>query len=135
MKVEINLDKRKLDRLGLSAAGVLETIIGTAAHDIANDIVLSFGTSPNGRRYGRHIASRPGYPPNIDTGALRASIKAVRKGRYVWWVQDGVPYGIELELGRERTAPRPFMRPMIELWRRQRMRELAERVKRGLGVS
>lgn len=135
MKLTFALEKRRLDQLPNNAASALETIIGTAAQDIANDVILSFGTSPAGRRYGRHVASAPGYPPNVDTGALRASIKAIRKGRYVWWVQDGVPYGVHLEIGTSRMAARPFLRPVVEAWRRKRMAELGRRIGVALKVT
>jgi HK97 gp10 family phage protein len=50
----------------------------------------------------------------IDTGALLGSIHAEDKGDAVWWVADGVEYGIYQEFGTHRIAARPFMTPAVE---------------------
>jgi HK97 gp10 family phage protein len=51
----------------------------------------------------------------IDTGALLGSIQTEDKGEAVWWVSDGVEYGIFNELGTSRLAARPFMTPAVEM--------------------
>lgn len=63
--------------------------------------------------------SAPGEPPKLVTGRLRASIKGKvepKKNRingYVYTEDDIAPYGIYLELGTSRMAPRPFLRPTL----------------------
>ena len=109
-------DKRKLQDLIRNQPALRDRLLDSAAESVVTDVKLSFGTSPDGRRHevGQgvvHIASRAGYPPNVDTGALRASIRAVKKGNAVRWVQDGVEYGVWLELGTARMAARPFIAP------------------------
>ena len=63
-----------------------------------------------------------GYAANaapVDTGALRASIQASKRGSLLWWVADGVEYGIYQELGTYRMSAQPFMVPAVERAQRQ----------------
>lgn len=106
-------------------------LLDAAAEAIVTDVKTSFNTSPPGRAYRRrtvtHVASRDGYPPNVDTGALRASIRMIRDGDSKRIIQDGVEYGIYLETGTRRMAARPFMTPAF--WRMaNRFPEFARRV-------
>jgi hypothetical protein len=60
----------------------------------------------------------------IDTGALRASIMANEQSNLVWWVSDGVEYGIYQELGFNHVGSgafiqHPFMIPAVEAVRTQ----------------
>jgi len=48
------------------------------------------------------------------TGALAASVKAEEQGRDVYWVRDGVNYGIYQELGTKFMAAHPFLWPACE---------------------
>lgn len=113
-------DTRVLQRMIRETPGRLDDALRGIANEVANDIILSFGDSPPGRTYGNHVASRPGYPPNVDTGALRASIRAERDKALVYHVLDGVEYGAYLELGSENIAPRPFVAPVFEEWQRRK---------------
>lgn len=88
------------------------------AESIVTDVKLSMNTSPPGESYTRgnvtHVASQPGYPPNVDIGTLRASIKWENTGPHERTISDGVEYGVWLEDGTESMAPRPFMGPAFE---------------------
>jgi hypothetical protein len=88
---------------------------------IVEEIQDSFNSGPPGRRYSYGVASSPGYPPNDYTGALKESYhySKNREGEYI--IADGVPYGIYLEYGTSKMAPRPHVRPVIEDWRRNKM--------------
>jgi len=55
----------------------------------------------------------------VDTGALMNSIHNEKKDRMVYWVADGVEYGIYQELGTSRMAAQPFMGPAVEAIRPQ----------------
>lgn len=72
-----------------------------------------------GKEYSRgktakHIASAPGQPPAPDTGRMRAATthEVIVSGlRVIARVTVNVDYALGLELGTERIAPRPFIRP------------------------
>lgn len=119
---EIKVDKRKLQQIIASEPVRVETWLRGVAQQIVGDIVLSFGTSPDGRAYQRgtvtHIASQPGYPPNVDTGTLRASIGTRQIRSLAHEIYAGTEYAEPLELGSERMAARPFITPVFEQWQR-----------------
>lgn len=101
-----------------------------AALLVESDVKKNFTLQGQGRRYGKHIASRPGEPPAIDTGILRASImnEVELKGISVEGkvgpdieliaakapVGTNVEYGYYLEIGTSKMEPRPFLRPAIK---------------------
>lgn len=88
-------------------------------NQILGDIVKSFGSGPPGRRYGTHVASQRGHPPNVDTGDLRNSMKLKKIKVLHYEIQDGVEYGIDLEDGKENVEPRPFIRPRFDEWQKK----------------
>jgi hypothetical protein len=107
----IKKDTRKLQALIRQAPADIEDRLATAAFDAEAYVIRSFGTSP----------SAPGSPPGIDTGTLRASIRAEKRARLMWAIVCGVDYGIHLEYGTHRgLLPRPFMLPMA-LWLQKQM--------------
>lgn len=125
------VNKRVLENLIRNLGNRADEFLAAAATGIVADIQDSFGTSPAGATYTRggvtHIASQPGYPPNVDTGTLRASIAFMKERHLRYLVHDGVEYGIWLEDGTETMAPRPFVAPVFEEWRRRELVELARR--------
>lgn len=58
-----------------------------------------------------HVPSRPGEPPNNDTGHLANNIEAVQVEPLVVEVSSNAPYSAPLELGTSKMAARPFMAP------------------------
>ncbi len=116
----VTTETKVLDILIDTAGLTLDRWLAGVANAIAADIVLIFNTSPPGREYRHgsiiHIASISPYPPNVDTGALRASIAATPIDKYTYWIHDGVEYGKYLEFGTESIAPRPFMIPVANEW-------------------
>lgn len=121
-------EKRTLQRLRREMPGRLDAAGRGMVQAMTDDVVMSFGTSPPGRQYevGQgvvHVASVAGFPPNVDTGTLRASMGWSPSGRLQWWVHDGTDYGIHLEFGTQEIAARPFVAPVFEEWRSRRARE------------
>lgn len=126
------MDTRPLDALirkldGGSASNWLRG----AAEEVKNDIVDVFNSGPAGRAYPRgngkvHYASSPGYPPNIDTGALRASWRVIPKGKLTFWVATDKDYAPGLEFGTTRIAPRPYIRPVFDNWSRNKLKRSLE---------
>jgi hypothetical protein len=83
-------------------------------------------------RKNTHKASAPGDPPARDTGTLLNSIQWRKRERGVWEIGPAresftnrpgntasrYPYPVELEFGSRAIAPRPFMRPALERFKR-----------------
>lgn len=82
-----------------------------------------------------HIPSRPGEPPNEDTGALRRSIETriVASGDtptvHVEAGGPSAPYAVYLENGTSKMAARPFMRPATEKNRAEVMARVSAAVR------
>ena len=72
-------------------------------------------------KYGLAITGEAAKNAPLDTGALRNSItsESMMTGDLTFTVQDGVEYGVFLELGTSRMAARPFMLPALEAWRQR----------------
>lgn len=122
MAATVRVDVTKMrqsrqDRAGRDAwlRGVADQMLG--------DVVKSFGDSPDGREYQHgsvvHVASQPGYPPNVDTGALRGSMRVKKEGVLNYRIIDGVLYGIMLEESTENVEARPFVGPVFDEWKKK----------------
>ena len=110
--LEIEVDLKVLDAFMKRFNANADRALDAAAQVIVNDIVQSFGTSPPGIEYGSHVASQPGFPPNVDTGALRGSMHWQRGDDLERFIRDGVEYGEYLELG-VGMETRPFLAPAM----------------------
>lgn len=88
-------------------------LVFETAKQVENAAKVSMTGQKSGRLYRRgkrtHQASAPGEAPAVDTGILRASIATARDGELRAVVQVGADYGIWLEFGTRRMAPRPFL--------------------------
>jgi HK97 gp10 family phage protein len=60
-----------------------------------------------------HVPSKPGEPPNEDTGTLRAKIETTQPSPLVVEVRSNAPYAVALELGTSKMAARPYMHPAV----------------------
>lgn len=58
-----------------------------------------------------HVPSKPGEPPNNDTGVLANNIETNKVRLLVVEVSSNAPYSKDLEFGTSRVAARPFMAP------------------------
>jgi HK97 gp10 family phage protein len=58
-----------------------------------------------------HVPSKPGEPPNSDTGVLAAMIGTYHTAPVTAEVRSEAPYSAALEWGTSKMAARPFMRP------------------------
>lgn len=130
------IDTRELERVIVDMPNKVDEWLRTVCEEILFDIVMSFGTGPPGRKYRRrkkgrgqfHTASSPLYPPNVDIGALQASMYWYKVRDGVYRVSDQVEYGLWLELGTERMIKRPFITPVFEAWRDHKLAESADRM-------
>lgn len=66
-----------------------------------------------------HVPSRPGEPPNADTGVLDRSIETAKTGPLTVEVSANAPYAVALEFGTSKMAERPFMRPAVARKRKE----------------
>jgi phage gpG-like protein len=118
MPADFRIDFGPLEKIVRDLPDVTSDFLDAEAETMVNDVKLSFGTSPAGRSYQRagvtHIASQPGFPPNADTGTLRAAINWQPDGPLTRTISDGVEYGAFLEFGTVRMGARPFMGPALE---------------------
>ena len=89
--------------------------IAKKAFKIHSDAVKSIATPSAGRRYGKHIASKPGKAPNTDTGRLISSIRVqVDKPSETVSVSSNVKYAVWLEFGTKKMAARPWLQPAVD---------------------
>lgn len=125
--VDIKIDVRGIDKILREQPHRSDRWLAGVAETMVTEVKLSMTDSPPDTSRaisvgkGRvHYPSLPGNPPRVDTGALRASIRAAKVGHLHYEIRDGVEYGEDLEFGLKRGgAPRPFMRPVFDRWRKQ----------------
>lgn len=86
-----------------------ELIRAEAAH-----LITEGATSGKG-----HIPSKPGEPPNEDTGHLRINIETTQPAPLRVEVSSNAGYAVELEAGTSKMAARPYMRPATERKRKE----------------
>ena len=125
--IDVDYDNRALENMIATFGDNADDWLNGVAQQINGEIVQSFGDSPSGESYTRggvtHVASVAGYPPNVDTGSLRASMKVTRMGHLHYRISDGVEYGIYLEEGTRDIEARPFVSPVIVEWGRKIINE------------
>jgi len=103
---------RKLQAVARKSPKLAGQIAFVAADELKADVIRSI-TEGSVSGAG-HIPSKPGEPPNNDTGALKNSIQVVKKGRLTYEVTAGSPsanYALALEEGTRRMKKRPYMEP------------------------
>ena len=81
---------------------------------IHEEVTLALAAPKHGHVYGGHQASAPGEPPANDTGHLTNSVSHRMTGPTEGVVEVGAEYGVYLEMGTSRMAPRPFLGPAVE---------------------
>jgi len=79
-----------------------------------------------------HIPSRPGEPPNRDTGQLDQSIVARRRSILRSEVAAGAPHALPLEFGTSKMEERPSARPATKRTRAKITKLVERAVRRAL---
>jgi len=118
MAQNVRLDKRRLEQIIRQSPDAIDDAVGAMALDGQRMVQQSFNAS-RGRRYKRgsiiHVASLPGYAPNVDTGKLMNAITVRKPGERQRIVHTGdTEYAAMLEYGTSKMEARPFMRPMAK---------------------
>ena len=132
------VDLRRMQQIARDLPEALDDALNATAHEALAEIVLSFGSGPAGRTYTHegvsHVASSPGHPPNVDTGALSGGMWTDKVGELEYVIADDTDYGVYLELGTERMAARPFVTPVIEQMRQGEFGRMMRRYLEDTGV-
>jgi HK97 gp10 family phage protein len=78
-----------------------------------------------------HVPSKPGEPPNEDTGLLRSRIEVHQVAPLRVQVSSNAPYAVELEVGSSKMAARPYMGPAA----RNKRKEVVTLVQKSVSVA
>ncbi len=129
------IDTSGLEKLISQEPAKVDAWLRGVANEIKSDVILSFGTSPAGRKYKRgkkyHVASVKGNPPNVDTGTLKNSLNVQPMGALSYEIRVGTEYAQYLEEGTDKMAARPFFAPVLKAWEGK----LEDDAKRNLGLE
>lgn len=126
-------DNSKLRQLIATSPALFDAYLRGVAEEMVSDIKLSLQDTSPGEVQERHnpqryvIASLPGDPPNVDRGFLIGSIRVVPDGAMRYLIQDGVEYGLGLELGTAEMAARPFVRPVFTHWGKKLPKDMKDK--------
>lgn len=110
---------KALKKLGPAAVQIFGEGLERAVIRIQEVAVKSMREVSQGRAYPRgggkmHVASKPGDPPNIDTGWLAKNVTwEIDKKALEARVGTNVEYGQNLETGTMEIAPRPWLGPAL----------------------
>jgi hypothetical protein len=105
--------REKIEFVGKALYVGGDEIRAFAAHSITAGSVSGAG----------HVVSRPGEPPNQDTGFLVAGFIVEQPAPLRVLVANDIPYAVDLEFGTSKMAERPFFRPATKA-KRKRVTEL-----------
>jgi hypothetical protein len=120
MSTEITITFNHLPQLAAKVPQVVSAIVRKTAKDLQADAQDSMKGPKHGRFYrssktGKpHRASAPGEAPAVDIGNLKGSISVEMEKPTLAIVAVGANYGVTLEYGSRKIAPRPYMRPAAE---------------------
>lgn len=114
--VKITGGKAVSDRLKRMSGPELAKHVGQALFVAGQNIEIEAELSiTRGSVSGKgHVPSKPGEPPNRDTGTLDNNIETVQISPLKVEVSSNAPYSAALEFGTSKMAARPFMRPAVE---------------------
>jgi HK97 gp10 family phage protein len=118
------------DRLKRLTSPEAQRQIGAALFAGGEEIQIEAQISiTNGAVSGKnHVPSRPGEPPNQDTGVLANNIETNQVAPLRVEVSSNAPYAAHLEFGTSRMAERPYMRPAAA----KKRKEVTEMVRRAI---
>lgn len=125
--VKITGRKSVSDRLRRMSGPDLAQHVGQALFVAGQEIEIEAELSiTRGSVSGKHhVQSRPGEPPNNDTGILAGNIETTEISPLRVEVSSNAPYAAALEFGTSKMAARPYMRPATQV-KRERVLELVK---------
>lgn len=124
---------RQLARLKRASAAVRKEVdevliiaAGLVVAEAVASITADWKSGPD------HIPSKPGEPPNADTGRLHRGIGIERRGELEVHVISTAPYAYDLEYGTWEVAARPYLRPAVAKTRDKAVELVRQAIRRGL---
>jgi HK97 gp10 family phage protein len=110
---------RNIEALKSKAEAETARAVRATAQAIRNDAIISVKSHLSaGEVYTRgtvkHVASKPGSPPNQDRGTLTRNIRVTMDDDLTAEVSSNAPYSAALEFGTSNIDARPFMTPAVE---------------------
>lgn len=104
---------------------------GTLIQTVAQKSIVQGAVSGPG-----HVPSKPGEPPNRDTGELDLNIKTYGdKSKLRVQVIAQAPHSADVEYGHDNVIERPYMRPAVIKTGPERQRLVRQKVSVGVGKS
>ena len=129
--------KAHLDRLRrLTAPSAMKAIAGVihagadSIRAVAYQSISRGSASGNSGGKHQHVASRPGEPPNRDTGDLQANLKTVKDGPLSAQVVSEAEHAAPLEFGTSNMEARPYLRPARDKMEPEIRADMARRINR-----
>jgi HK97 gp10 family phage protein len=110
---------KNIEALKSKAEAETARAVRATAQAIRNDAIISVKSHLSaGNVYTRgtvkHVASKPGSPPNQDRGTLTRNIRVTMNDDLTADISSNAPYSAALEFGTSNMAARPFMTPAVE---------------------
>lgn len=110
---------KNIESLKSKAEAETARAVRATAQAIRNDAIISVKSHLSaGKVYTRgtvkHVASKPGSPPNQDRGTLTRNIRVTMNDDLTADISSNAPYSEALEFGTSNMAARPFMTPAVE---------------------
>ena len=110
---------KNIEALKSKAEAETARAVRATAQAIRNDAIISVKSHLSaGNVYTRgtvkHVASKPGSPPNQDRGTLTRNIRVTMNDDLTADISSNAPYSAALEFGTSNMAARRFMTPAVE---------------------
>lgn len=126
---------KNIEALKSKAEAETARAVRATAQAIRNDAIISIKSHLSaGNVYTRgtvkHVASKPGSPPNQDRGTLTRNIRVTMNDDLTADVSSNAPYSAALEFGTSNMAARPFMTPAVEGQRAKHKERLQKAIMR-----
>lgn len=126
---------KNIEALKSKAEAETARAVRATAQAIRNDAIISVKSHLSaGEVYTRgtvkHVASKPGSPPNQDRGTLTRNIRVTMNDDLTADISSNAPYSAALEFGTSDMAARPFMTPAVEGQREKHKERLQKAIMR-----
>ena len=134
MAKSVVIKLNKVPRIRAAVVPAVSEALARGAYAIERRTKENMARPKSGRQYRRgsvvHVASAPGEPPAIDTGALANSLRTAQLAPLRYAVQASTAHARYLYEGTSRMAPRPFLEPEARELLPEIQREVARVVRR-----